>query len=110
MRPIPRALLIHAATLAQATMDENGSETLTMLAQLRNVRVEADSSETLTNDDTQPSRSALLLYDAHNSQPRGVAFAPGQRVVFSGVRYRVQAVEELCDGRRLHHVELNLCE
>jgi len=110
MRPIPRAMLIHEATLAQAAVDENGNETLTTLAQLRNVRVEADCSQTLTNDDTRAGQTALLLYDARGSQPRGVAFAPGQRVVFSGVRYRVQAVEELCDGRRLHHVELNLCE
>jgi hypothetical protein len=110
MRPIPRTLLIHAATLAQAVVDEYGSETLSTLAQLQNVRVEADCSETLMNDDTRSSLSALLLYDAHNSRPRGIAFEPGQRVVYNSVRYRVQAVEELYDGRRLHHVELNLCE
>jgi len=110
MRPIPRALLIHSATLAQAATDANGAETLTPLAELRRVRVEPGDTQTLTKEDTRRGRAALLMYDVRNSLPRGVAFAAGQRVLFEGVRYRVETVDLLYDGRRLHHVEAGLRE
>ncbi len=108
MRPIPRAMLIHGATLAEAATDANGGETLTTLAELRRVRVEPGGAETVIRDETSAERTALLLYDARNSLPRNVAFAAGQRVVFQGVRYRVETVDLLYDGRRLHHVEAGL--
>ena len=38
------------------------------------------------------------------------AFAPGQFVLFEGARYRVDTVETLMDGRRAHHVELELSD
>jgi hypothetical protein len=108
MRPIPRTLLIHTATLAQAAADANGNETLTTIAELRRVRVEPDDTETAAQDETKAERTALLLYDAVNSVPRGVTFAVGQRVLYAGARYRVEAVALLHDGRRMHHVEASL--
>jgi hypothetical protein len=108
MRPIPHAMLIHAATLATAETDAYQTETLTTVAELSRVRVEPDETELTATDDTQVEKTALLLYDVRNSRPRGVAFAAGQRVVFEGVRYRVEGVEPLYDGRRLHHVEVTL--
>ena len=56
----------------------------------------------------EAARTALLLYDARHSRPKEVAFAVGQRVVADGVAYRVEAVEPLLDGPRLHHVEVSL--
>lgn len=110
MRPIPRAMLIHTVTLADASGSAYGSETLTPIAELKRVRVEPDESALLTHEDTQAKHTALLLYDARNSLPGNVTFTPEQRVLFGGKTYRVVAVEPLYDGARLHHIEVSLSE
>ena len=108
MRPIPRALMIHSATLALPATDAYGAETLTPEAELTRVRV--STTETLRDGEgaLRAGLSAVLWYDARQSSPRGVAFAPGQILLFEGRRYRVETVEALCGGRQLHHVELGL--
>ncbi|MCE5344519.1 MAG: putative minor capsid protein [Eubacteriales bacterium] len=108
MRPIPRALLIHTATLLTGASDAWQSGESAPLAQLRYVRVEPRAAQTRTRDDTRAEPAALLLYDARHSLPPNVAFTPGQFVLFQGVRYSVDTVEALYDGRRMHHVELTL--
>ena len=110
MRPIPLKLLSHSATLLQAATDALGHETLTTITTLTHIRVEAMPTQTLTRQDTQAGLSAVLLYDCRNSRPRGVLFTPGQYVLYKATRYRVQAVEELPDSYRAHHVELTLTE
>ena len=110
MRPIPRVLLPHAVTLARATVGERGALALTAVAALSYVRLDTSETETLTDDDTQRGRSAVLFYDVRNSCPRGVAFAPGQYVLQGNRRYRVETVEPLYDGARLHHIEITLTE
>ena len=108
MRPIPRAMLTHTATLMRVQPDAYGAETLTPLATLTRVRVEPSATMTLTRDNTRVQLSALLLYDACHSQPREVTFALGQRVVFEGKPYRVITVEPMRDGRGIHHIEVGL--
>lgn len=108
MRPIPRAMLSHTAALLQPTGEGGDAALLAPVATLTRVYVEQRAEETLTPEETRPGRAALLLYDARHSRPRGVAFAPGQRVLCQGALYRVTAVEPLMDGPRLHHVELTL--
>ena len=108
MRPIPRAMLPHSAALMQPTADAFAAEVLAPIATLTRVRVETLASETLTEEETRVTQTALLLYDLRNSCPRGTAFAPGQRVAFEGVTYRVQAVETLLENSRPHHTEVLL--
>ena len=108
MRPIPRALLNHSATLQQAQTDAYGLMTLTTLANLTRVRVEPISESALDKDGERVQRTALLIYDARNSLPAGVTFAVGQRVTLEGTAYRVTAVKRCEDGRGLHHVEIGL--
>ena len=108
MRPIPRALLIHSATLATAETDGYQNETLTPVAELTRVRVEPIETETLSTRETRAQTTALLVYDARNSLPKGVTFAAGQRVLYGGECYRVETVAQLYDGRRLHHTEIGL--
>ena len=110
MRPIPRTMLLHTATLVQASEGAYGCETLTPIAELTRVRVEPSESALITDEDTQAKHTALLLYDARQSRPKNVAFAPGQRVLCLGKRYRVEAVEWLYDGAALHHTEVSLSE
>ena len=110
MRPIPRSLLIHTATLAESAPGAWQTETLTEVARLRYIRMEVKAAQTRDENETRNRPSALLYYDARHSQPTGVAFAPGQFVLFEGARYRVDTVETLMDGRRAHHVELELSD
>jgi len=101
MRPIPRAMLTQTATLLQAA-GENPVATLTR------VYVETSTAVEQTNTDTRTERKGLLIYDARNSLPHGVVFTPDQRVQFAGELYRVETVQPMRDGVRLHHVELTL--
>ena len=108
MRPIPRALLIHSATLQQAQTDAYGQTTLTTLANLTRVRAETMIESVSDKEGERVERTALLIYDARNSLPAGVTFTAGQRVTLEGIAYRVTAVERCEDGRGLHHVEISL--
>ena len=108
MRPIPRALLPHTATLADTATDAYGAVTLTHVIQLTRVRVELEETLTLAKEDTQTQRVGLLVYDVRNSHPAGVAFSLGQFLLFEGRTYRVVSLEPINDGRRLHHIEAGL--
>ncbi len=109
MRPIPRALLIHDATLYLSAPDA-GQDEPPAAVQLRHVRVEPAATQEKTDGDTHTRASATLLYDVRNSLPQNVAFVPGQTVAFQGTNYRVETVKTLFDGRRAHHVELELSD
>ena len=108
MRPIPRAFLIHSATLLAATGTNNDTDT--PVAELSRIRVETEWTETRDREETRAGRTAQLWYDVRQSLPRNVQFLPGQLVLYQGVHYRVAAVKELYCGRRLHHVELSLTD
>ena len=110
MRPIPRSLLIHTATLEEAERDAYGDATYTTLATLSMVRVEPVTRQVLTGTDTQTQLTLLLMVDAKNSSPQAenLRIATGQHVTWGGMRYRVETVERLFDGRRLHHMEVGL--
>ena len=83
--------------------------TFEQLAQLLQNGYDAPpASRIYIEEETRVTQTALLLYDLRNSCPRGTAFAPGQRVAFEGVTYRVQTVETLLENNRPHHVEVLL--
>ena len=108
MRPIPRTLLCHSATLAQAASDPYGHETLTPIAQLIHIRVEPTDTLNRTNEGLQAQLAAQLWFDMRHSQPAGTVFSLGQRVVYQGKTYTVETVASSYDGRRLHHYEVGL--
>lgn len=108
MRPIPRAFLIHSATLLAAT--GASAETGTPIAELSRIRVETEQTQTEDREETQARRTAQLWYDVRQSLPRNVQFVPGQLVLYQGERYRIVAVKELYCGRRLHHLEISLTD
>ena len=96
MRPIPRSLLIHSATLYEERENSWQERELAELAKLSHVRVEPASKMIITSD------------NCRNSAP-GVEFKPGYIVEFGGKRYRVETVEVLYDKQKLHHLEVGLC-
>lgn len=108
MRPIPRSLLIHSATLYEERENSWQERELVELAKLSHVRVEPASKMIITSDNRSVTLSATLFYDCRNSQPT-VEFKPGYILEFGGKRYRVETVEVLYDKQKLHHLEVGLC-
>ncbi len=109
MRPIPKTLLIHTVRLQEVTeKDAWGKESLGKSVDLRYVRLEPSTKYVTDKDHNEIQLAAVLFYDCHNSQPRDQTFSDGQVLSFNGEKYRVQLVEPLYDGRRLHHYELGL--
>lgn len=108
MHPIPRALLIHTATLADAAADAYRDVTPTPLAELTRIRVETETAlEAGRGGDTR-TQTATLWYDLRQSRPRNTVFAVGQRVRFAGVWYRVERVTPQSDAHGVHHLEIGL--
>ncbi len=108
MKPIPRSMLIHSATLYDVRENPWQEQELVELAQLTHIRVEPASKMIITSDNRSVTLSATLFYDCRNSQP-GVEFKPGYIIEFDGRRYRVETVELLYDRQKLHHLEVGLC-
>ena len=108
MRPIPRSLLIHSATLYEPRENSWQEQELVELAKLTHIRVEPASKMIITSDNRSVTLSATLFYDCRNSAPE-VEFKPGYIVEFGGRKYRVETVELLYDRQKLHHLEVGLC-
>lgn len=108
MRPIPRTLLCHSATLAQAASDPYGRETLIPIAQLTHIRVESTDTLNRTNEGQRTQLNAQLWFDCRHSQPAGIEFSLGQRVTYQGQVYMVETVERFYASRKLHHYEVGL--
>lgn len=108
MIPIPRSILVHTATLQNATGDRNQNRTYTTVAALSRIRVELANQQMINKDGKQVQLSGRLFFDAHNSLPKDTAFSVGQYVLFNSVEYRVESVEPLFDKRKLHHYEVGL--
>ena len=109
MRPIPKGLLIHAVQLQTVTgKDAWGKETLSDPVQLQHVRMEPSTRYVRDKSNNEIQLAAVLFYDCHNSVPREQVFSDGQVIDFNGEKYRIQLVEPLYDGRRLHHYEMGL--
>ena len=109
MKSIPKKLLIHTVQLQEVNeKDAWGNETLADPVELQYVRLEPSTKYVKDKDHKEIQLAATLFFDCHNSRPCGQAFSDGQVLAFNGERYRVQLVEPLYDGRRLHHYELGL--
>lgn len=108
MKPIPKKLLIHSATLKNVTFDDWQNETFTTAAELTSIRIEPSSKLVTDKQNRQITLAAIMFYDCRNSSPEAVEFHHGQRVEFNGTLYRIELIEALYDGEKLHHYELGL--
>lgn len=112
-RQIPRHLLIHSAThhYGPPANDDWGNPTWPNSRTLSNVRFEPSGRVVMdraVDGNTEIRLSALMFYDAQNSDPTGVNFAFGDRIVFDGQQYRVVSVDKLYDGAAFHHAEIGV--
>lgn len=109
-KPIPKCLLIHSAVLYEVSEGKWQDEKRTVTAELSHIRIEPCTKLVSDKDNRSVEISAVLFYDCCNSRPKAVEFAEGQRVEFGGKLYRVQSIERISDDRRLHHLEVGLCQ
>lgn len=109
IRPIPKTLLIHTVTHAKtAEEDRWGKETLKEEKKLRFVRLEPSGKVVRDKNNAEIQLSATLFYDCKNSKPAGMKIAVDDIIIFNEQKYKVQVVEPLYDGSKLHHYELGL--
>ena len=89
MKPIPKSLLIHKVQIQTVTgKDEWGSETFSDPVPVRYVRLEPSTKYVKDKQNEEIQLAAVLFYH--------------------GEMYRIQLVEPLYDGRKLHHFEVGL--
>ena len=108
MKPIPKSLLIHSATLYEVVENSWQETEKKELAKLSRVRIEPSTKMIISSNNRSVTLSATLFYDCRNSQP-AVEFKPGYLVEFEGKTYRVELVEVFYDQNKLHHLEVGLC-
>lgn len=109
MRPIPRSLLIHTVMLHKIVdKDAWGKGKLNAGTELKYVRMEPSSKIVRDKNNAEIQLAATLFYDCKNSRPKNVIFTLDDIIIFNGQRHRVQLIEPLYDGKRLHHYEIGL--
>ncbi len=108
MKPIPKSLLIHSATLLSVVRDEWQSETLNPIATLKNVRFEPLSKLVTDKQNRQITISAVLFFDCRSSTPKDVRFSHGQKIKFGENEYTIEVIEPIYDNKKLHHYEIGL--
>ena len=108
MKPIPRSLLPHTATLMVPGGTEVWQQPIYAHRQLLRVRVEPSDKMIAGSDNTQQQLVCTLFFDAQNSAPKGTEFSVGQKIVWNGREMTVMRADRLYDGQRLHHWEVGL--
>lgn len=109
MKPIPRELLIHEATMKSVTsVDRWGNETWAAPVELRFIRLEPFWKTVVDKQNTQVQRNCTLFYDCKNSLPIGITFTKDMVITVNGLDYRIQEIEDLYDEKKLHHYEIGL--
>ena len=109
MRPIPKRLLIHRLSVSEmGEKDRWGNAAEGQKKELSFVRIEPSGKIVRGKDNVEVQLAATLFYDCLNSRPKGQTFSQGMILTFMGEKYRVQTVEPLYDGKKLHHYEIGL--
>ena len=109
MKPIPKKLLIHTVILQKKEAEDMwGNETLGESIELKHVRLEPSSRIVRNKNGAEVQLAATLFYDCHNSRPSGIVLQEDDIILFNGQKHKVQTVEPLYDGKKLHHYEMGL--
>lgn len=93
---------------ARADSDRWGEETLKEEQEITYVRMEPSSKVVRDKNNAEVQLAATLFYDCRNSRPKGVGFAVDDIITFNSQKHRIQTIEPLYDGERLHHMEMGL--
>lgn len=109
MRPIPKSLLIHTIVLHRPKQEDRwGNETAGEEKEISRVRMEPCSKIVHDKNNAEVQLSATLFIDCKNTRPKDIILKKDDILTFNGEKYKVQTVEPLYDGKRLHHYEMGL--
>ena len=108
MRPIPKALLIHSATLLQPGVPDAWGDASPDDQSLTFIRIDPCSKILTDKTQRQVQAAAVLFFDCRHSRPAGIVFGEGQTIMWQDHEYVVRSIEPLYDGRKLHHWEVLL--
>jgi hypothetical protein len=109
MKPIPKKLLIHSATIKAVTStDRWGNKTTGAPVDLKYVRFEPSTKIIRDKQNNELQLSSTMFYDCKNSEPASAEFTKDTIITFNGTDYKVEVIEPLYDGHKLHHYELGL--
>lgn len=108
MQAIPKRLLIHKSVKYTYVKDRWGEETLDDGQEIKYIRIEPSSKVVRDKNNAEVQLAAMLFYDCKNSFPRDVVWKEDDIVAVNDEKYRVQTVEPLYDGKRLHHYEIGM--
>ena len=109
MKPIPKRLLIHTATLYQrVNVDKWGKGELNGGQAMSNIRIEPSKQIIRDKNNAEVQLAATLFYDCRNSRPLNMTFVVDQIVDFNGMKHQIKVVEPLYDNSKLHHYEIGM--
>lgn len=109
MKSIPKSLLIHTVEMyKKENEDKWGKCTENPENEIRFVRFEPSSKIIRTTNNAEIQLSATLIYDCKNSRPKDVKFELDDIITFNEEKHRIQLIEPLYDGKKLHHFEIGL--
>lgn len=109
MKPIPKSLLIHTVRRYSKTDEDKwGKSTEILVSEIGFVRFEPSSKVVRTVNNAEIQLSATLIYDCRNSRPKSIQFRLDDIITFNGEKHRIQLIEPLYDGNKLHHIEVGL--
>ena len=108
MRPIPKFLLIHSATLRKERSENAwGARTYPDTA-LSGVRFEPVEKRQYSLSDGLPEADTRMFFDCRNSSPNDVKFETDDVITFDGKDHKIVKVSSFYDEKRLHHFEVYL--
>lgn len=110
MKSIPKSLLIHNVNMYKdEDKDKWGkAEEKLNTVVISFVRFEPSSKIVRTVNNAEIQLSATLIYDCRNSYPKNIQFELDDIITFNGEKHRIQLIEPLYDGNKLHHIEIGL--
>lgn len=108
MRPIPKFLLIHSATLKKESAENVWGKKTNTSTSLSSVRFEPVNVRHWNVQEGLPEATVRMFFDCRNSVPFGMAFDTGDVITFNSRDYTITSVSSLYDERGLHHYEVYL--
>jgi hypothetical protein len=109
MKPIPKRLLIHSATIKAITStDRWGTVTTTEPINLKFIRLEPTTKIVKDKQNNEIQLNNIMFYDCKNSIPRGLEFAENTIITINKQEHTINVIESLYDANKLHHYELGL--
>lgn len=108
MRAIPKQLLIHSAILRAPNTSDRWQKEQSDTVNLQYIRIDPSSKVINKPNSISVQLTGILYFDCKHSTPKEPSFQVGQEVLFDGELHRIETVEKLYDGRKLHHYEVGL--